>query len=123
MSADLLQPRSQAEAALSSWENEGGTSEKQPAENRAAHQDSAQSTSTEMERLHIRMIAAENLLIALPAQDPHRPGQLARAMATFISLRPGFTPHARTLGAAAQMVHVVERAHHFQGWVEGESLT
>lgn len=79
--------------------------------------------NTELEHLHIRMIAMENLLIALLAQAPDQPRALAREMATFISPRPGFTHHPRTLGAAAQMVHLVERAWHFQGWVEGEPLT
>jgi hypothetical protein len=79
-----------------------------------------QSVNTELEHLHIRVIAMENLLIALLAQDPGRTRRMGREMATFISPRTGFTPHPRTLGAAAQMVHIVERAQHFQGWVGGE---
>ena len=79
--------------------------------------------STELERLRVRVIALENLVISLLSQDPERPRALGREMATFISPRPGFTHHPRTLGAAAQMVHLVERASHFQGWVEGELLT
>ncbi len=69
------------------------------------------------------MIAMENLLIALLAQAPDEWRELGREMASFISPRPGFTHHPRTLGAATQMVHLVERAQHFQGWVEGELLS
>ncbi len=76
--------------------------------------------NAELEHLHIRVIALENLLIALLAQYPDRARQMAREMATFISPRPGFTRHPRTLGAAGRMLHVVERAQHFQGWVEGD---
>ncbi|MEO7253533.1 MAG: hypothetical protein ABIZ64_04730, partial [Casimicrobium sp.] len=80
----------------------------------------ARSVNAELEHLHIRVIALENLLIALLAQYPDRARQMAREMATFISPRPGFTRHPRTLGAAGRMLHVVERAQHFQGWVEGD---
>jgi hypothetical protein len=68
------------------------------------------------------MIAAESLLMALLAQEPDRTGQLVRAIAVFISPRPGFTQHPRTLGAAAQMVHIVGRAHHFHGWLNGATF-
>jgi hypothetical protein len=34
-------------------------------------------------------------------------------MAAYISPRPGFTRHHMTLGAAAQMIHIIERADHF----------
>lgn len=71
----------------------------------------------------MRMIAAENLLIALCVQDPDRPDRLARAIPTFIFPPHGFTRHPGTLGAAAQMAHFVERAYHFQGWVEGRALS
>lgn len=80
----------------------------------------AQSVNTELEHLHIRVIAMENLLIALLAQDPDRTRRTVREMAAFISPRSGFTSHPRTLGAAAQMVHIAERAQHFQGWIGGD---
>lgn len=79
--------------------------------------------STKLEHLRIRMIAAENLPIALLAQDPDRPDRLARAMPTFISPRPGFSRHLGTRGGASQMANVVERAHHFQGWVKGKAFS
>lgn len=123
MSADPSRPWPQLEAALSRWENEGGARAQRQLADRSQRPEVPQSIDTELEHLHIRMIAMENLLIALLAQAPDQPRELAREMATFISPRPGFTHHPRTLGAAAQMVHLVERAWHFQGWVEGELLS
>ncbi|WP_198026748.1 hypothetical protein [Polaromonas glacialis] len=79
--------------------------------------------STELERLRVRVIALENLVISLLSQAPERQRALGREMATFISPRSGFTQHTRTLAAAAEMVHLVERAQHFQGWVEGGLLS
>ncbi|MEO6745764.1 MAG: hypothetical protein ABIN08_14895 [Caldimonas sp.] len=123
MSADPSRSRSQLEAALSRWENEGGARAPPQLADRSQRLEISQAIDTELEHLHVRMIAMENLLIAMLAQAPDQPRALAREMATFISPRPGFTHHPRTLGAAAQMVHLVERAWHFQGWVEGELLS
>ena len=71
-------------------------------------------TDAELVQLRIRVIALENLVIALLAELSD--GQLARAceMASFISPRPGFTPHPLTIHAAGQMVHLVERSAHFR---------
>jgi hypothetical protein len=40
---------------------------------------------------------------------------IARDMASYISPRPGFTPHRLTIRAAAQMIHLIERAGFFRG--------
>ena len=120
MSATPSQPMPRLQSALSRWENEGGAGAERQSADGAVQPDIAQSVNTELEHLHIRVIAMENLLIALLAQDPDRARRMGREMATFISPRPGFTRHPRTLGAAARMVHAVERAQHFQGWVEGD---
>ena len=71
-------------------------------------------TDAELVQLRIRVIALENLVIALLAELSD--GQLARAceMASYISPRPGFTPHPLTLHAAGQMVHLVGRSGHFR---------
>ena len=82
-----------------------------------------QSMDTELEHLRMRMIAMENLMIALLTQAPDRQLELGSEMAAFISPRPGFTHHPRTVGAAAQMVHLLHRARQFQGWVEGDALS
>ncbi len=72
------------------------------------------STAVELAQLRIRVIALENLVISLLAQTSDRQLELARQMATYISPRPGFTHHRPTIHAAAQMVHLVDRADHFR---------
>ena len=114
---------SSLEAALSRWENEGGAREQTMQSNHALPSEVPQSMKTELEHLHIRMIAMESLLITMLAQVPDQQLELGCEMAAFISPRPGFTHHPRTVGAAAQMVHLLHRARRFQGWVEGDALS
>jgi hypothetical protein len=70
--------------------------------------------NAELVRLQVRVIALENLLIALLSDASDRQLALARDMAAYISPRPGFTPHDLTLHAAAQMIHLIERAGDFE---------
>ena len=72
-------------------------------------------TNAELVQLQSRVIALENLVVALLAQGTLPQLELVRNMATYISPRPGFTPHPLTTHAAARMVHFVERADHFRG--------
>lgn len=72
------------------------------------------SAQTESMQLRIRVIALENLVIALLAQASDAQLALAREMATYISPRPGFTPHQLTLRAADEMRSLVDRAGHFR---------
>ena len=62
----------------------------------------------------MRVIALENLVIALLAEASERQLDRAREVAAYISPRPGFTHHPLTIHAAAQMVDLVERAGHFR---------
>ena len=94
--------------ALSRWENEGGAL---PHETPA---DVPELTNTELVHLRIRVIALENLVIALLAEGPDRQLEVAREMATYITPRAGFTPHPLTVRAAHQMTDMVERAVHFR---------
>ena len=71
-------------------------------------------TNAELQQLHVRVIALENLVIALLANASDRQCELAREMAAYISPRPGATPHALTLHAAAEMISIVERAGQFR---------
>ena len=107
----------QRQRALSRWENEGGaesgrrlsspvSSETQSAEPQLAN--------AELVQLRIRVIALENLVITLLAETSDRRLDLAREMATYISPRAGFTLHRLTIRAAAQMIHLVERAGFFR---------
>jgi hypothetical protein len=72
------------------------------------------SMATECAQLRIRVIALENLVIALLAQAPERQLLLAREMAIHISPRPGFTRHRLTLHAADEMLSLVDRARRFR---------
>ena len=69
---------------------------------------------TEAVQLRVRIIALENLLIALLAQIPAAQLELAREMATYISPRPGYTPHPLTLRAAEEMRSLVDRSMQFR---------
>ena len=70
-------------------------------------------TNAELVQLRIRVIALENLIIALLAEAPDRQLTLARGMANFISPRAGFTPHPITLRAADEMLSLVDRADRY----------
>ena len=85
----------------------GGPVDTVPFGNLDAHQ-------AESVQLRVRVIALENLVIALLAQSPERQRVLAREMATFIAPRPGYTPHPLTLRAAAEMRSLVDRADQFR---------
>jgi hypothetical protein len=69
-----------------------------------------QLTNVELAQLRMRVIALENLMIALLAVSPDRKRNLARDMAAYISPRAGFTRHPLTLRAARRMLRLVERA-------------
>jgi hypothetical protein len=70
-------------------------------------------TNAELVQLRIRVIALENLVIALLAEASDRQLTLARGMATFISPRAGFTAHPITLRAADEMLSLVDRADRY----------
>lgn len=70
-------------------------------------------TNAELVQLRIRVIALENLIIALLAEAPDRQLVLARGMATYISPRAGFTQHPITLRAADEMLSLVDRADRY----------
>lgn len=68
----------------------------------------------ELVQLRVRVIALENIVIALLAQAPEHQLELAREMAVYISPRQGFTPHPVTMHAAAEMNSLVRRADAFR---------
>jgi len=103
--------------ALSRWENEGGAISSRLQED--ARSGEAQSEvpplkNAELLQLRIRVIALENLVIALLAGVSDQQIGLAREMAAYISPRPGFTHHPLTIHAATQMNDLVDRAGHFR---------
>jgi hypothetical protein len=106
------------EKALSRRDNEGGASREGPQEGPTGRAEriapETPLTNAELVQLRVRVIALENLVIALLAEGSDRPVGIVREMATYISPRPGFTHHPLTMHAAAHMIDLVERAAHFR---------
>jgi hypothetical protein len=114
---DFVDLSQQRQGALSRWDDEGGAGPLGPQKGGVpsdAQRQIPELTNAELVQLRIRVIALENLVIALLAQAPDRQLDLAREMATYISPRPGFTPHPLTIHGAAHMVDLVERAGQFR---------
>ena len=106
----------QRQRALSRWDTEGGAGPNgsQEASNTSELQAGiALPANIEIAQLRVRVIALENLVIALLAEAPGRQLNLAREMAAYISPRIGFRRHPLTLRAAAHMIDLVERASQF----------
>jgi hypothetical protein len=114
---DSLERRRLRQLALARWENEGGATSggalftSAPGESPV---DVPHLTNAELVQLRIRVIALENLLIALLAEASGQQLDLAREMAAYISPRPGYTPHRLTLLAAREMISIVDRASQFR---------
>jgi hypothetical protein len=104
-------------SALARWENEGG-SEAGKAEALADAAPGADVQNharvklkdAELVQLRLRVIALENLVTALLADASPETAELVHAVAANISPRCGTTQHHLTLRAAAQMIHLLERA-------------
>lgn len=99
--------------SLSRWENEGGAL---PSSHQgcAVQSDAVPLNNSELVQLRVRVIALENLVTSLLAQSSDRQLDLVRELAAYISPRSGFTPHHLTIRAAAEMIHLIERAAHFR---------
>jgi len=99
---------------LSRWDNEGGASPQGPQEGSISGKteptDIPQLTNAELVQLRVRVIALENLVIALLAVAGDGQIKFALEMAAYVSPRPGFTHHPLTIHAAAHMIDLVERA-------------
>jgi len=103
-------------AALARWENEGGAGLAPVAFE--GEGEGERERDTEADQLRIRVIALENLVIALLADATDEQRILAREMAEFISPRPGYTPHPLTLRGAEAMRSLVQRADRFRPEVQ-----
>ncbi len=84
--------------ALSRWENEGG-SVRAPLDPTI---ELPPLTNAELVQLRVRVVALENVAIALLARASERDLELVREMAAYISPRPGATHHYLTVRAAAK---------------------
>jgi len=103
--------------ALSRWENEGGAEPDGAQQSKIgteARPHIPELTNTDLVQLRIRVIALENLLIALLAGASERQLETARAMSAYIVPRPGVTHHPLTIAAAAQMNDLVARSDRFR---------
>jgi hypothetical protein len=92
---------------LSRWDNEGGAI---AAVAHETHVDVPHKANTELVLLRVRVIALENLLIAVLAEGSDRQRQTAREMAEAIAPRAGSTQHPLTIRAAQHMTDLVDRA-------------
>ena len=111
---DFADPSQQPQMALSRWDSEGGAGPRGPQAPGDVQPEIPHLTNAELVQLRIRVIALENLVIALLAGASDRQLVLAREMAAYISPRPGFTPHPLTTRAAAHMIDLVERSSRFR---------
>lgn len=100
----------QLQTTLSKWDNEGATEDLQI----TAASEIPELSNAELVHLRVRVIALENLVIALLAQGSDKQLAVAREMASYITPRPGFTQHPLTIHAASQMVDSVDRAVRFR---------
>ena len=104
-------PSAIRQRALSRWDNEGGAIASVA---QGPHEEVPTMSNTELVQLRIRVIALENLMIAVLAEGTDRQRKVARDMADYISPRSGFTHHPLTIQAADHMTDLVIRAVHFQ---------
>jgi hypothetical protein len=74
-------------------------------------------SNAELVQLRVRVIALENLVIALLAEASERQLALVREMSTHISPRRGFTAHRLTIHAASEMLSLMDRAAPFSSRV------
>ena len=115
--SDLLSAELQRQRALSRWDNEGGAEADGPqAAPHAARREPRfpKIGDAELEVLHVRVIALENLVIALLVSASDQELKVAREMASYISPRPGFTHHPLTVHAADHITDLIERAARFR---------
>jgi len=118
MSTDRTDPAAARAKALSRWDSEGGALPTGPAEGAGEGPEAPplpKLSNAELVQLRVRVIALENLVIALLAEGTERQREIARDMAAYIAPRPGFTPHPLTVHAAHRMADLVERAGRFRG--------
>lgn len=99
--------------AIGRWENEGGSElgwSHPPAPSTVA----GKIGDAEEANIRVRLIALENLVVALLAGASEDQSDLVREMARYISPRPGVTPHRLTIEAAHNMLALVERAAQYK---------
>ena len=114
---ELLSDALQRQRALSRWDNEGGAEADGP--QAAPHGVEKEPPfpkmdDAELSLLHVRVIALENLVIALLVSASDQELKVAGEMVSYISPRPGFTRHPLTVQAADHITDIIERAARFR---------
>lgn len=115
--SDPVREALQRQRALSRWDNEGGAEPCGPQVAPTSVEDQIPmpaNAPAELGALHVRVIALENLVIALLATASDQQLELASDMASYIAPRPSSTHHPLTTHAAAHMIDLVERASRFR---------
>lgn len=100
-------------AALSRWENEGGAN-RHDADPDALKEGPPPLSNAELVQLQVRVIALENVVIAMLAHASPSTLALVEEMAGFILPRLGSTPHPLTIRAAGEMRSLANRVDHFR---------
>jgi hypothetical protein len=114
---DSLPPSEQRQAALSTWDDEGGAAPRPPEQTSIPGKTQPsipQLTNTELVQLRVRVIALENLVITMLAEASDRQLERVREMASYISPRPDSAHHPLTIHAATQMLNLANRARRFR---------
>ncbi|MHA6731592.1 DUF1971 domain-containing protein [Devosia sp. A369] len=117
MPNDKTDPAQLRQRALSRWDNEGGATSPDPqtdATSDKEYREYPPLTNAELVHIRIRVIALENLVIAMLNQASGNQLDIAREMAAYISPRPGATQHPLTMKAAEHMTDILDRADRFQ---------
>jgi hypothetical protein len=112
-----FQKSAQFHMALSQWDTEGGAGpcgSQEGSRTLPLQSDVTPLTDSEIVQLRIRVIALENLIIAVLAEGTDHQRSLAGEIADLISPRQGSTPHPLTIKAASHMVDLLQRSQHFQ---------
>lgn len=102
------------ERAVMRWENEGGArGDRDPDTSGATI--IGEVGDAEAINIRVRLIALENIVVALLASGTQDGPELVREMARYISPRSGATQHRLTIEAARNMLAIAERAEHCRG--------
>ena len=107
-------------SAIGRCENEGGPGDASP------HSETASTVAGEIGdaeegNIRVRLIALENLVVALLAGASETQHESIREVARYILPREGKTHHRLTIEAARNMVALVERADQFKKRAEAAS--
>ena len=100
------------DGSIGRWENEGGDTAGLQTHERGSVV--GEIGDVEDGNLRVRLIALENIVVALLAGAPESQSRLVREMADYISPRPGVTPHRLTIEASRNMIALVDRAARYK---------